>query len=238
MKAHLSVFYLMARGTLHKVLLLLTLMAAAEGAAFSLLADGALGLEANIARCRPDLFFGAAFVLMTVLLWRNGCERGGRLAYTLYRLRVSRRAVFFWQAGYNAFCLLLLWAAQVLTVLGLCRLYPARAGAELISGQTVFLAFYRQPFLHSLLPLEELRRWLRNGFMILAYGLSAAAFPAALRRGKKFSLTAMATAAALLPGFTAKLGSVAGDRGWMLACAVLSAAAMATAWGEAEEDET
>ena len=57
--------------------------------------------------------------------------------------------------------LVIFWAAQVLFVLLLCRVYLAKADPACVNAQTVFLAFYRQKFLHSLLPLAETSRWVR-----------------------------------------------------------------------------
>ena len=58
---------------------------------------------------------------------------------------------------------------------------PGRAGAE-AGSQTIFLAFYRSELLHSLIPLEEISRWVRNGVMALGLGACAALEPFLQRR--------------------------------------------------------
>lgn len=193
MKKHLSVFMLMARSTIYKHLSLLVLMAAVEGGLFCWLlargnAGGGLGLETLIRQSRIIWVFGACFVLMTVLLAMTGSEGGSKLSYTLKRLSVSERWVFVWQSAYNTVCYLLLWAAQILIAVVLCRIYEANAAAEYVSGQTVFLAFYRNNFLHALLPFEDAIFWVRNGIFAAALGLCAAWFPMAQRKGKRFAV--------------------------------------------------
>lgn len=192
MKKHISVFMLMARSTIYKLLGLLILMAAVEGILFWLiLSRGALedgfSLELVIRQSRIIWVFGVCFLLMTLLLSLTGCEGKSRCGYTLRRLSVSERWVFVWQSVYNVLCYLLLWAVQILTVIALCRLYEAKAAPEYVSGQTVFLAFYRSGFLHSLLPFEETVFWVRNAVFAVTLGICAARFPLAQRKGKRFS---------------------------------------------------
>lgn len=192
MKKHLSVLMLMARSTINKLLGLLALMAAVEGALFWLTlrrscADGSFSLKLVIGDSHISWAFGAAFLLMTLLLSLTGCEGKSRCGYTLRRLSVSERWVFVWQSVYNVLCYLLLWAVQILTVIALCRLYEVKAAPEYVSGQTVFLAFYRSGFLHALLPFEETVFWVRNAVFAVTLGICAARFPMAQRRGKRFT---------------------------------------------------
>lgn len=186
MKKHISVLMLMARSTIYQILGLLAVMAAAEGGLFWLVlnrgpTDSGFSLELVIQNSRIIWVFGVCFLLLTVLLsWACRQVSG---SYTALRLSVSGRQVFFWQSVYNVLCYLLFWAAQILAVIVLCRLYTARAPAEYVSGQTVFLAFYRSKFLHSLLPFEDVLFWVRNGVMALALGVCAARRPGQADRG-------------------------------------------------------
>lgn len=184
MRNHLSVFMLMARSTICRVLGLLAVMAAAEtGLFWFILRRGVTGdgfsLELLIGQSHIALVFGAVFLLITALLTSTGYESSGKQTYTLMRLSVSSRWVFFWQSVYNVVCYLLLWAAQVLTVMLICRLYVSHAPKEYVTGQTVFLAFYRNDFLHSLLPFEEAVCWARNAAAAAALGICAAHDPRA-----------------------------------------------------------
>lgn len=207
MKKHLSVLMLMARSTIYKILALLVLMAAGESALFcfalSDLAgrgeDDAFSLELVLGQSRIAWVFGACFLLLTALLVMTGCEGKSKCGYTLRRLSVSERWVFLWQSVYNILCYLLLWAVQILTAVALCRLYEAKAAPQFVSGQTVFLAFYRSNFLHSLLPLEDVRVWVCNGLLAAGLGICAARYPMAQRRGGHFTeLFLLACAAVIL----------------------------------------
>lgn len=124
------------------------------------------------------------FVLVTVVLCLVGCERGSKQGYTLRRLAVSERGIFFWQAGYNVCIYLIFWSVQAVLLWCLCLLYMKQADPTLTSNQTVFLAFYRNAFLHGMLPLDDAIGWVRNGIMILGLGIAAATFPFRQRRGK------------------------------------------------------
>lgn len=180
MKQHGSVFLLMARATLHKALGLLALMAAVEGGLFWLTlrrgpTDSGFGLEGVVQNSRIVWVFGVCFLLLFALLaWT--CRRISGTD-TARRLSVGEVWVVFWQSVYNVLCCLLFWAAQILTAIALCRLYAAQAPAEYVTNQTVFLAFYRSEFLHSILPFEDAVFWVRNALLALALGVSAARRP-------------------------------------------------------------
>ncbi len=184
MRQHLSVLTLLTRSTIYPIAVLLAVMAAVEAVLFSLAmgANGTLSLTGMIRSSRIVWVFGAAFLLLTVLLCRTGCEFGSRQGYTLRRLSISERAVFVWQWGYNTACYLLLWWWQALIAFALCLWYASQAGPELVGSQTIFLAFYRSGLLHSLIPLEEVSRWVRNGVMALGLGACAALEPFLQRR--------------------------------------------------------
>ena len=188
MRQHLSVLTLLTRSTIYPIAVLLAVMAAVEAVLFSLAmgANGTLSLTGMIRSSRIVWVFGAAFLLLTVLLCRTGCEFGSRQGYTLRRLSISERAVFAWQWGYNTACYLLLWWWQALIAFALCLWYASQAGPELVGSQTIFLAFYRSELLHSLIPLEEVSRWVRNGVMALGLGACAALEPFLQRRKKLF----------------------------------------------------
>lgn len=186
MKKHLSVFMLMARSTVYKIIVLLAVMAAVEGGLFWLAlsrgpTSSGFSLERVVQDGRMVWVFGICFLLLTVLLSR-ACRRISG-SYTALRLSVSGGWVAFWQSVYNVLCYLLFWAVQILIAVVLCRLYTARAPAEYVTGQTVFLAFYRSKFLHSLLPFEDAVFWVRNLVMALALGVCAARRPGRADRG-------------------------------------------------------
>lgn len=182
MRQHVGVFMLMVRSTIWKLLGLLVVMAAAEFALFWMALGQGETLEQTLADAHITWAFGGAFLLLTAALCRIGCEHSSKQGYTLGRLPVSERGVFLWQGTCNACCYFLLWAGQLFWALALCKIYRETADPSMYSNQTVFLAFYRSSLLHSLLPLEEVSRWIRNIILLLGLGLTAAYFPYRQRR--------------------------------------------------------
>lgn len=90
-----------------------------------------------------------------------------------------------WESGYNALCFLLLWAVQAALALGFCLWYAGTLDSAYVSGQSAFLDFYRSGFLHGLLPLADLTRWLRSFVCFMALGLTTAMFGYYQRNGCK-----------------------------------------------------
>lgn len=197
MKKYTSVFALFVRSSIYKVVGVLLLMAAVEfGRFYWNLRAAVKHFETSGGTAFPNLeqllyssgifwCFAAALVLISAALCLPGCEFNGKTGYTLKRLSITDREVVLTQAVYNLGVYLLLFFTQTVVCFGLCRLYTASAPTELISNQTVFLAFYRSPFLHSLLPMGEFALWVRNLFLVTALGWAAAVFHF-IQRKKKF----------------------------------------------------
>ena len=202
MKHYLSVFAMLARGSVWRVLILLCLMAAGQCGRFLhrlntelMLYDSRVQQFAEEAAevTRLEEFFnfttvsgtfGAAFLLICIVLCLPGCGYGSVCGYTMRRLNISERAVFVMQAIYNAMMLTVLWAVEIIVCLLLCRAYVSAVAPSLVSHQTIGLAFYRNVFLHSLLPMADITVWIRNIIMVLVLSLAAASFPYKQRRGK------------------------------------------------------
>ncbi len=122
--------------------------------------------------------------IVTMFLIRTGRNAGGRQEYTLYRLQIEPKYVFLWQAVYNCCCYFIFWAVQVVVVFGLGLYFVRTADAELVTNQSLFLAFYRSDYLHALLPLEHVTGWIRNVTWFLALGSATAHDVYATRLGK------------------------------------------------------
>ena len=215
MKKHISVFGLFARSSIFKVLGILLLMCAVEATVFYFELQGALeafeatgsmiSLERTFAMAATNVYFRLALVLVTVVLCLPGCRFKSEPGYTLCRLSVSESATFLHQAAYNALVYVMLIAAQLVAVFAMACYYVAVAPAELVSNQTVTLAFYRSDFLHSLLPMEDVALWIRNGLLVVSLGIAAAEFPYKQRR-HKFSAAAMAMVTYTIVWFEQSIG--------------------------------
>ena len=226
MRKHLSVFMLYIRSSIFKILLLFLLMAAVELPMFYFaveksLALSSIGIERMFERSHIAVVLAAALVLMSAQLCSAGCEYGSKQGYTLRRLSVSERTVFAWQAAFNALAYLLLLGFQLMLVIVMCQ-YGVEKMGEWASNQSIFLAFYRNRFLHSLLPLEEWTRYLRNVFIIIALGMASALFSYNQRR-KKPGLAIIITLPVVIFGFPASAGGTATDVIMMLYTATVAA---------------
>ena len=218
MRKYLSVIMLMARSSIYKILPAIIVMILAEYFLFSRklsLAAYAPGTPKEAFPSLEMVFFEsnimwvlfAAFIIITVLLCRTGCEFKNKQGYTLKRLLISEKGVFFCQAAYNTCIYLTLWGIQLMTVLWFCHMYINEPAFGDLGTHTVFAAFYRNDFLHSLLPLAEFGIYIRNIILTLALGCASALFPYKQRMGK-IGFEIIILAAACLLFFKVEMGSI------------------------------
>lgn len=230
---HLSVLMLYVRSVIVPLIGILVLMGAVQTGLFLWAVQrGADSLESAVQSAFLwQIFFGSIILLIIFLYKING---GG---YTLRRLRISERAVFLWQCLANFFCFALLWMAEVFVVTALCRYFLAQPAVAGMSNQALFLAFYRSKFLHSVLPLEEVSRWI---YLLLSFG--SLAFVTAdtavrkryggyIRNNASLSLAVVA----VLCYFARPLGSMASDVILSLLHSALILYALWDVWFNAEE---
>lgn len=202
MKKYTSIFMLLAGSTILPLAGLLLLMALAEGGLFYLSAGADVPFDQALREGHTALVSALVLVLWMVVLLLPRFSRGGM---TLARLQVSPRAIYLCHALYNALTLCILWGFQVLAILGLGAYYGRIADPQLFGPQTVMLAFYREEFLHGLLPLADWMPWARNIAFILALGF-AAAYPATDKgRGRHGLFLAAFITVAVIWSFPAKL---------------------------------
>lgn len=187
MRRHLSVLALWARIHLVKVLGILLLMVLFEAVLFGwrIHSMGTPPPAAEDLLPGVPLVCGLTFLTVLFLLCYGG-DSGPAVGYTLGRLSIPEEGAVLWRGAFNALCLLLFWAVQALAALALLGWYAASLPPEHRSGQTVFLALYRSPFLHNLLPLDHWTRYLRNGVLALSLGFASGAWTYKLRRGSRY----------------------------------------------------
>lgn len=234
MNKHLSVLGLWARQTMGRVLALLAALAAAETALFAWALSR--GLTRNIMDDQTcpapveDLFdfariswaYRIAVVLLFVLLLLSAAElKGGRMGYTLRRLRISEEAAVLWQGGYHTVCLALLWAVQAALALGFCLWYAGTLDPAYASGQSAFLAFYRSGFLHGLLPLADVSRWARAFAFFLTLGLTTAMF-GYYQRNRSKSIGALVVLSLSLMSYGTAPGATSLDWGMVTLFALIT----------------
>lgn len=194
-KQHIAVFMLFVRSSLYPVLVLSALMAAAEWQLFHFAwkaleqqyLDGESVMrtaEVIVDKAGMELVFLMTLGIMTILLVKTGRSMGSHQEYTLYRLGITPKSVCLWQALYNSCCFFLLWAVQAVVAFGLGLYFVQAADRSLVTNQSLFLAFYRNDFLHAVLPLERMMGWVRNVAWFLALGCSISYDSYCSRRGK------------------------------------------------------
>lgn len=187
MREKLSLWLLLVHASLGKLLLLLLGGGVLQGALFAAafaktgLGNGS-GLGEALSRSGLPWVSAALLIGTTVLLCRPFCGGGGKPGYTLSRLSVPPRGFFLRQAAYNILCYFLVWAIQLLVALACCLWALRGTPPEPGSSQILFLTFYRSSYLHSLLPLQEVSHWIRNGVFLFGLGVAAACFPIRRRR--------------------------------------------------------
>ena len=216
MKKYLSVFGLFARGSVYKVLITTVLMAIAEFIVFYHKLKYAIRLSAEfsmehletiIDQSMINWIFPLCALIITLTLFITGSENNNaKTGYTIRRLSISEREVFFCQTIYNILTYIFLWAVQAVTVFGLCVLYTNSAPTDAVGNQTIFLAFYRNELLHSIIPISDMSIWIRNIFIAIGLGFAAAEFPYKQRRHKN-SITAIALLLYIIVFFSSGIGN-------------------------------
>lgn len=191
MKKHMSVFQLMIRCNFYRVLGLLAVMVVLQTGLFWLAFNRGFGVEGYglefvFEKSHIELVFIGVFIAMDIFLRAGtGYEAEGKHNYTMMRLSVTRKEVYYWHFVSNVLYYLLFFSVQLLTVIMLGVMYLKYAPAEYVTAQTLFLAFYRNNFCHSLLPLEDFPYWIRNFLVLIGAGFWSAYYPKEEESAKK-----------------------------------------------------
>lgn len=202
MRKTLSVFALVARATLAKIILLIiTLMAGEIGLFYLRLhTQQRLGtLEEMLESSRVYLLFIACFVCIFIILEAfAGKQKGGNPVYTVNRLPIRPGQFTLICSLYNTSCLTLLFAAQIVTDLLLSFIYAEHNTADPY-GPVTFLAFYRSDFFHSLLPLGDIFSIFTNVILLVSLGTTCACSAWKTRQGGQDLLAAVLFITAVFP---------------------------------------
>lgn len=190
-----SVWMAAARQIIWKLLAIIGIMAAVELGLlwfvlyhpgtihFSCFAGDGCGMWMDAAKWY--WIFSAAFLLLTVVLARQGCNSRGKLQYTLRRLPVSEAAITTHWSLVHLGSYVVLWMAQLAVVLIGWWVYRG-SSHSLTEGSwlELFVEFHLDGFLHGLLPIGCFACWIRQILWILCMGTGTAWFGFQQRRGK------------------------------------------------------
>ena len=183
MKKYRSVFELIVRSNFYRILLLLAAMVILQTGLFLFafyrrFGTEAFSLEAVLKKSYIELVFFGVFIAMNIFLKTSvGYEGNEKPQYTMMRLSIAGREVYYWHMLSNVLYYLLFFAVEILTIVMLGFLYLKMAPAEYVTGQTLFLACYRYDLLHSLLPLGDFPYLIRNILVLAAASLYSACYP-------------------------------------------------------------
>ena len=189
MKRYVSVFEMIIRSSIYKVIGIFAIMAVGEIILLTLAWNQPIAalqpsMEEWVENSRIFVPFLAAYWVITKVLASSGTNVGSMQSYTLQRLRIPEKKVHLLQCIYNIFCYTLLWISQFLILLVATDFYMKYKTGAVLTNQTVFLAFYRNAFMHSILPMEDIFGWFMLGFYIVMTGILAASYARNQRRGK------------------------------------------------------
>ena len=209
MKRYVSVFQMIARCSIYKVLAVIGAMLAAQGVCFylSMISPSGIAIEEYIDQSQYNLIFQMAYVMITILLVLPGMDIGSKQSYTLQRLRIKEKRIFWLQALYNLMAYVLLWGAQLVMLFVSTMIYHKFLPDGIkYTNQTMFIAFHRNDFMHNILPLEDVYGWTFIILIGVSSAFTTAMFTKLRREENKFGLELLLLVAAVLIYFPRDLG--------------------------------
>lgn len=196
MKKQLSVFMLIVRYSVYPVLTVLGAMVLVQVGMFYCLGAGESTLSDALSEIPVMPVVCSALVVLSIILCRALCDKGGRLNNLVLRLGTSEKLIYLWQAVYNTMVFGLFFMAEALTLLLLSFLY-ASANPGTVEPIDLLVTAYRNPMFHTFFPLENFIGWFGNGVLILGLGVCCAAFPMR-QRHRKLSMSTWFMVAAVI----------------------------------------
>lgn len=191
MKKYISVWMLIARSSVYKVLILLP---ATVVAGFVVLFFGGWNKADLYHAVSGHSVFSVCLLILCVILSRSLCRQGGQLTYTMRRLRISDKRVFWMQAAYNFVCIALLYMVQALVYVVFSALYLR---AHPAGHQTLFVTAYQYEVFHMVFPLENPLMWVCNTILMAGLAICTAAYPFRQRRDRRSLCTYLMAGVAL-----------------------------------------
>ena len=220
MKKYLSVFMLTARNSLFKILAIFGANVIMQVIAYIVLVKrqiqvlGAnldrVGIEYSFETGKTPLVCAVCFVLICIYLAKTGCEFSAKTGYTINRLSVSEKKFFLIQSVYNLAVLTVFYVLNLAIAFLLIKLYLSFKPIPAVTNQSIFIAFYRSNYLHSLLPLSDVLRFAANCVNTVALALLLSVFSFKQRRGK-WSIAALCFTAFTVSSFLRETGSINAD---------------------------
>lgn len=194
MKKYVSIYALLFRCTILPILFLWIAMCIVMTALFLWnMNRGIIGIEDIISQ---SWFYKIAMIfwLLLILIFftqESNLTSGSQVQYTLTRLSVSEKEIFFIWTLYHLVIQLISWGLLLILSFLLCQFYVRQASPELVNAQTIYMAFCRDSFLYHLLPLALPYRLWMNLFVLISMSIIISSDAWVLRRQKKIFNTSL-----------------------------------------------
>ncbi|MBR2410342.1 MAG: hypothetical protein IKB08_01315 [Clostridia bacterium] len=201
MKKYISVFYLTARESIYKIFVLWLASALVQTAAMWLTLnfnDSFLKVAFFTSKAFIPVIFSITLILTALLLSKTGMQFNSKTGYTLRRLRIKERKVFYIQTLYNFMMLFCLLVSEVLLIFVLIKGFKGMHPEEGLSVQTEFKAFYKDLFIQNLFAGRDILRIVRNIITVLSLSLNLSAFSFLIRRNSKWIGALLVTALSVM----------------------------------------
>lgn len=245
MKRILSTWMAAAKTIFWKLLLILLLLAGTELLMLrhgmdwyrQMLEDGYMPITFSnlLDQSKLAMVYFGALVAVTAVCCLQGAQFSGKKVYTLQRLPLGEFPTTLLWALVHLSAYMILWAVQLAMIFVLWRVYVTEFGSG-NPGLELFVAFYQNGFLHGLLPLADVARWIMVGFYYVTLAYSSACFGFFHRRGK---VRLWVCVLLVLYGFL--VGSDGSDVGNFLicvSCVLLAVSQTGSIWGVYHNAET
>lgn len=177
MKKHISVFNLMTRVSLRKILLILLAMAVSQVILFFVMGAGEeTYLLDALQRIPSSVVVYIGLFLMLLALCTPLSDRGGRMNNLILRLGLSEKNIYWLHVLFCAMAYWLFIMAQALIMILLCLIHDWVTPGDM-DPMAVFVTSYQHPLFHRFFPLHDLIGWVNHLLLVAGLSICTAAQP-------------------------------------------------------------
>ena len=175
MKKHISVFNLMVRSSIWKVLLILGAMAVSQVILFFAMGAGeeAYLLDA-LKRIPSQAVVYIGLILMLFALCLPLSDRGGRMNNLILRLGLPEKEIFWLHVLFCAVAYWLFIMTQALIMVLLCLIHDWVTPGDM-DPMAVFVTSYQHPLFHRFFPLHDWIGWVNHLLIVIGLSICTAA---------------------------------------------------------------
>ena len=176
MKKQISVFQLMVRTSLWKVLLIMLGLLATQFVLFFVLGAGEEQYLLDVLERLPYWPIGIGLYLISAALYIPLSDRGGRMNNLILRLGLSEKQIYWIQVLFNALVYTMFLVAQAMTMILLCLIHDWVTPGTM-DPMSILVTSYQHPVFHRLFPLHDLVSWFNLLVLVTGMSICTAAYP-------------------------------------------------------------